>query len=105
MQKHHIAGAAVSIVEDDELFLAKGYGHADLENKILVDPEQSIFRIGSVGKLFTWTAVMQLLRSEKHSRHLEENGKGRGTVSRPFATLCHFSLFPGGEGPARGLSE
>jgi CubicO group peptidase (beta-lactamase class C family) len=67
---HHIAGAAVSIVKDDELFFAKGYGHADLQNKILVDPEQTIFRIGSVGKLFTWTAVMQLFRSEKHWRHL-----------------------------------
>src|SRR5215212_10076235 len=61
MKKHHIAGAAVSVVKDGELFFAKGYGDADLENHIPVDPEQTIFRIGSVGKVFTWTAVMQLV--------------------------------------------
>lgn len=60
MQEHHIAGAAVSVVKDGKLFFAKGYGHADLENGIPVDPGQTVFRIGSVTKLFTWTAVMQL---------------------------------------------
>src|ERR671916_273335 len=65
MQKHHIAGAAVSVVKDGELFFAKGYGEADLENKIPVDPEQTIFHVGSVGKLFTWTAVMQLVEEGK----------------------------------------
>src|SRR5215218_6009276 len=65
MEKYHIAGAAVSVVKDGELFFAKGYGHADLENKIPVDPEQTIFHVGSVGKLFTWTAVMQLVEEGK----------------------------------------
>ena len=65
MEKHHIAGAAVSVVKDGKLFFAKGYGYADLENDIPVDPEQTIFRIGSVGKLFTWTAVMQLVEQGK----------------------------------------
>jgi CubicO group peptidase (beta-lactamase class C family) len=65
MEKHHIAGAAVSVVKDGELFFAKGYGSADLERGIPVDPEQTIFRIGSVGKLFTWTAVMQLVEQGK----------------------------------------
>src|SRR5215218_9760750 len=65
MEKHHIAGAAVSVVKDGELFFAKGYGYADLDNKIPVDPEQTVFRIGSVGKLFTWTAVMQLVEQGK----------------------------------------
>src|SRR5215211_408819 len=65
MEKDHIAGAAVSVVKDGELFFAKGYGYADLENKIPVDPEQTIFRIGSLAKLFTWTAVMQLVEQGK----------------------------------------
>ena len=60
MEEKHIAGAAVSVVKDGKLFFAKGYGYADLENGIPVDPEQTVFRIGSVTKLFTWTAVMQL---------------------------------------------
>ncbi|HEU0291142.1 MAG TPA: serine hydrolase domain-containing protein [Anaerolineales bacterium] len=61
MDEHHIAGAAVSVVKDGGLFFAKGYGYADLENSIPVDPEQTGFRIGSVTKLFTATAVMQLV--------------------------------------------
>ena len=65
MEEHHIAGAAVSVVKDGKLFFAKGYGYADLEKGIPVDPEQTIFRIGSVGKMFTWTAVMQLVEQGK----------------------------------------
>lgn len=65
MAEHHIAGAAVAVVKDGKLFFAKGYGYADLANKIPVDPEQTIFRIGSVSKTFTWTAVMQLVEQGK----------------------------------------
>ena len=65
LDENHIAGAAVAVVKDGKLFFARGYGYADLENKIPVDPEQTIFRIGSVGKTFTWTAVMQLVEQGK----------------------------------------
>jgi CubicO group peptidase (beta-lactamase class C family) len=65
MQKDHIAGAAVAVVKDGKLFFAKGYGYADLEKGVPVDPEQTIFGVGSVGKLFTWTAVMQLVEQGK----------------------------------------
>ncbi len=65
MEEYHIAGAAVSVVKDGELFFAKGYGYANLEEGIPVDPEQTGFRIGSVGKLLTWTAVMQLAEQGK----------------------------------------
>ena len=65
MQKHHIAGASVSVVKDGKLFFAKGYGHADLKNGIPVDPERTTFRVGSITKLFTWTAVMQLAEQGK----------------------------------------
>jgi CubicO group peptidase (beta-lactamase class C family) len=65
MEDCHIAGAAIAVVKDGQLFFAKGYGYADVENKIPVDPEQTMFRIGSVGKVFTWTAVMQLVEQGK----------------------------------------
>ncbi|NIO70706.1 MAG: serine hydrolase, partial [Anaerolineae bacterium] len=65
MEERHIPGAAVSVVKDGMLFFAKGYGYADLENKIPVDAEQTAFATGSVGKLFTWTAVMQLVEQGK----------------------------------------
>jgi CubicO group peptidase (beta-lactamase class C family) len=65
MEENHIAGAAVSVVKDGKLFFAKGYGYADLENKIPVEAEQTVFKVGSVTKLFTWTAVMQLVEQGK----------------------------------------
>jgi CubicO group peptidase (beta-lactamase class C family) len=65
MVDNHIAGAAVSVVKDGKLFFAKGYGYADIGKGIPVDPKQTIFRIGSVSKTFTWTAVMQLVEQGK----------------------------------------
>jgi CubicO group peptidase (beta-lactamase class C family) len=65
MEENHIAGAAISVVKDGKLFFAKGYGYADLEKGIPVDPETTIFRTGSVGKALTWTAVMQLAEQGK----------------------------------------
>ena len=71
VEKHHIAGAAVSVVKDGKLFFAKGYGYADLERGIPVDPERTNFRTGSIAKPFTWTAVMQL--AEQGKLDLEED--------------------------------
>ena len=53
------------MVVDNKLFFAKGYGYADVEAKKPVDPDATMFRIGSVSKLFTWTAVMQLVEQGK----------------------------------------
>jgi len=61
LRQRHIAGAMVAVVKDGAVVLAKGYGHADEARKIPVDPERTLFRPGSVSKLFTWTAVMQLV--------------------------------------------
>jgi CubicO group peptidase (beta-lactamase class C family) len=56
-----IAGAVVVVVKDGEVLVQKGYGYADLAGRKPVDPETTLFRPGSVSKLFTWTAVMQLV--------------------------------------------
>ena len=55
-----IASAAVAVVHNGEIIFAKGYGYADYEKKILVDPAETLFRGGSNSKLFVWTAIMQL---------------------------------------------
>ena len=60
-----IAGAVVVVVKDGQVMLQKGYGYADLEKRTPVDPEKTLFRPGSVSKLFTWTAVMQLVEQGK----------------------------------------
>lgn len=65
MAEHHIAGAAVSVVKNGRPIFTKGYGYADVANAVPVDPDQTLFPMGSVGKLFTWTAVMQLVERGK----------------------------------------
>ena len=59
LESENIAGATVSIVQDGQILLARGYGMADVENEIAVDPATTLFRIGSISKLFVWTTVMQ----------------------------------------------
>ena len=65
MRETHIAGATIAVVVDNKPFFAKGYGYADVEARKPVDPAKTMFRIGSVSKLFTWTAVMQLVEQGK----------------------------------------
>ena len=61
LPRNDIAGAVVVVVADGQVLLQKGYGYADVEAGKPVDPELTLFRPGSVSKLFTWTAVMQLV--------------------------------------------
>ena len=60
LAREDIAGATVSVVKDGKLLFAKGYGYADYEKKRPVSADETLFRPGSVSKLVTWTAVMQL---------------------------------------------
>ena len=61
METHHVPGAVVVVVRDGGIFLAKGYGKADVDSGRPVDPESTLFRVASVSKLFTTTAVMKLV--------------------------------------------
>ncbi len=54
-----IAGAVIAVVKDGKLLYAKGYGYSDVAKKAPVSPETTLFRPGSISKLFTWTSVMQ----------------------------------------------
>ena len=65
MQNHHVAGAVLAVVADGELLFSKGYGYSDVEKQIPVDPRQTLFRIASITKLLTWTALMQLHEQNK----------------------------------------
>jgi CubicO group peptidase (beta-lactamase class C family) len=65
MRAQHIAGAIVTVVKDGKIFFTKGYGLADVEKRTPVDPEKTLFRPGSVSKIFTWTALMQLVEQGK----------------------------------------
>ena len=60
-----IPGAVVVVVKDGQVLTEKGYGFADLKSRRPVDPKATLFRPGSVSKLFTWTAVMQQVQAGK----------------------------------------
>lgn len=65
LKEYHIPAATISVVVGDEVFLSKGYGRFDVEVERPSDPERTIFRAGSVSKLFIWTALAQLAEKGK----------------------------------------
>jgi CubicO group peptidase (beta-lactamase class C family) len=65
LKAEDIAGAAVGVVKDGQPLLVKGYGYADVEKKRPVTGDATLFRPGSISKLFTWTAVMQQVEQGK----------------------------------------
>jgi len=65
LAREDIAGAVISVVRDGKVIFARGYGYSDVEKKRPVSPEDTLFRPGSISKLFTWTSVMQLVEQGK----------------------------------------
>ena len=62
------------MVKDGQVLFQKGYGYADVEAKQTVLPDQALFRPGSISKLFTATAVMQLVEQGKLDLDRDVNG-------------------------------
>ena len=65
LEAYDVAGLTVAVVKDGQIFFAKGYGWADVDRQVPVEADKTLFRPGSVSKLFTWTAVMQLVEQGK----------------------------------------
>ncbi|HET9984384.1 MAG TPA: serine hydrolase domain-containing protein [Longimicrobiales bacterium] len=106
MKEKNVAGATVAVVRDGRVIFAKGYGWADLDKHVPVDPEKTLFRIGSVSKLFTWTAVMQLVEQGKLDLHKDVNEyldfKIPATYPQPITLWNLMTHTPGFED--RGLA-
>ena len=68
-----IAGAVVVIVKDGHVLTQRGFGYADIAARQEVDPAKTLFRVGSTSKLFTWTAVMQLVEQGKIDLDVDVN--------------------------------
>ncbi|MFA4838804.1 MAG: serine hydrolase domain-containing protein [Candidatus Neomarinimicrobiota bacterium] len=64
MEYRGIVGLSIGIVYDQNLIWTKGFGYADQEKKIPATPE-TIYRIASISKTFTSTAILQLRDSGK----------------------------------------
>ena len=86
LERGDIPGAVVVIVKDGQVLLQKGYGYADVEKRKPVDAAQTLFRPGSVSKLFTWTAVMQLVE------------RGKLDLDADVNTYLDFKIPPGPAG-------
>jgi len=59
MAREHVAGTTVSVVQNGQVILKKGYGFADLSPRRPVDPDKTLFRVGSISKTFTWILLMK----------------------------------------------
>ena len=107
LRDKHVAGATVAVVKDGALFYAKGYGYSDVGRRATVDAERSLFRIGSTSKLFTWTAVMQLVEQGKINLDADVNQyidfKIPATYKQPITMRHIMTHTPGFEEDGRDL--
>ncbi len=80
MSKHDVTGLSIALVDDQQLVWARGFGFADKEQNLPAAAE-TVYRVGSISKLFTATAAMQLAE------------RGKLDIDRPLATyLPGFSI-------------
>lgn len=70
MSRDHIAGVTLSVVQNGQVVLKKGYGFANLGQRKPVDADKTLFRIASISKTFTWIALM----NEIESGHMRLDG-------------------------------
>lgn len=100
MTKYNVPGVTLSVVKDGKVLYKRGYGYADIEKKTLVDPDRTIFNLGSVTKLFTATAAMQLVEQGKIDLNTDintyiKNFKIKTSFKRPV-TMAHLLTHTGG---------
>jgi CubicO group peptidase (beta-lactamase class C family) len=107
LQSYNIPGATLAVVQGGEVTLLKGYGYADIDTRVPVDAERTLFRPGSTAKLVTWTAVMQLVEQGRLDLHTDVNEYLDFTIPATFAepiTLHHLLTHtPGFEDVMEGL--
>jgi CubicO group peptidase (beta-lactamase class C family) len=66
MAKRHIPGASVAVIRDGKVLLARGYGQANVELSVPATTD-SVFKLASLTKPFTATAIMMLVEEGKIS--------------------------------------
>lgn len=59
MKRHDVVGLSIALVDDQDVVWAQGFGFADKERVVAATPD-TLYRVGSISKLFTTTAAMQL---------------------------------------------
>ncbi len=64
MQKHNVVGMSIALIDDQQVVWAEGFGHSSRSKKVRATAD-TIYQIGSVSKVITATAVMQLVEAGK----------------------------------------
>ena len=104
IRRDDIAGAVLVVVKDGKIIFQHGYGYADLKKRTPVIPDQTMFRPGSTSKLFTWTAVMQLVQAGKINLDTDVNQYLDFKINEPLGKITMRNLMthtPGWEDVAR----
>ena len=107
LQRSDIAGGVIIVVKDGSVLFAKGYGYADLAHRTTPSPDSTLFRPGSISKLFTWTSVMQLVEQGKLQLDRDVNDyldfKIPAYQGKPITLRNLMTHTPGFEDSAKGL--
>ncbi|MCY6354169.1 serine hydrolase domain-containing protein [Clostridium sp. ZS2-4] len=64
-EKYKLPSLSIVVVKDGQVIYENALGYADIENKIKADAHITVYRIGSISKLFTETAIMHLYEQGK----------------------------------------
>ena len=93
VKENRLPGAAVGVVHGDELAWSAGLGFADVASRRAPDT-QTLYRIASITKTFTGTAIMQLRDEGRLNlddaavKHLPELRSARN----PFGDIEHLTI-------------
>ena len=98
LQQQHIAGTAVAVVHDGKVVLLRGYGRAHVNPDVRVDPERTLFRVGSVTKTFTGLAALHLVDTGEAELHQDVRAYLPGVPMRYGATLHQLLTHTAGFG-------
>jgi CubicO group peptidase (beta-lactamase class C family) len=103
MAREGIAGVTVSVVQSGRVVLKKGYGYASLSPAKRVDPDRTLFRLGSASKAFTWIALLKEIEEGRIRANspinlylperLQVRDQGYGTPIRVANLLDHTAGF------------
>jgi len=108
LRAYRVPGAAVCVVRDGEVVLAAGYGYSEVEDGRPVSADGTLFRVASITKLFTWTAVMQLVEDGKLDPDADVNSYLEGfQIPSDFPgsiTISHLATHTAGFDRARDMS-
>jgi CubicO group peptidase (beta-lactamase class C family) len=96
MLDQQILGASIIVVNSSDILVASGWGNTDAEQIYPIYTDETLFRVGELTALFTWTAVMQLVETGELDLTVDINTYLENTtleISSPFddtITLHHL---------------